>query len=100
MWLEASLLTKHLDGRLASADYLQTDAWYHLADIPSLDEAFCDLGTFNFILLHLFSAGVRHAAAVTDLLWIIEILEELHTEVQGVITPPQYTMCRGGGACT
>ena len=51
-----------------------------------VDEALCDLGTFAFVSLHLFSAGQRHAAAVFELLRLIERLEDLHTKVQGMIT--------------
>ena len=43
--------------------------------IPSADEGLCDLVTFFFVALHLFSAGGRHAAAVAELFCLIEILE-------------------------
>ena len=84
---DASLLAQQLDGRLASADSLRTAARVRLAAIPSAEEALRDLGTFAFVASHLFSAGGRHSSAVAELLRLIEILEELHTEVQGTISP-------------
>ena len=54
---DASLLAQQLDGRLVSADSLRMAARISLAIIPSADEALCDLGTFAFVALHLFSAG-------------------------------------------
>ena len=56
-----------------------------LAAIPSADEELCDLVTFAFVLLHLFSADRRYLSAFAEILCIIERLEELHTEVQGII---------------
>ena len=59
---------------------------------PSADEALRDLGTFAFVTLHLFYAGGRHLSAVAELLRLIDRLEELHTEVQGMISSPHlYT---------
>ena len=49
-----------------------------LEAIPSVEEALCDLGTFAFVALHLFSAGGRQ---FSDIVEIIERLEEIHTEV-------------------
>ena len=60
----------------------------HLATIPFVDEAFWDFGTFGLVALHLFSAGMRHLLAVLDLLCLIEMLKELHTKVQGMISSP------------
>ena len=60
-----------------------------LAVIPSADEALCDLGTFAFVVLHLFSAGGCHSSTVAELVRLIERLEELHTEVQGMISSPR-----------
>ena len=54
-----------------------------------MDEALCDFGTFTFVALHIFSAEGQHVTAVAEILRLIEILEELHNKVQGVITPPQ-----------
>ena len=51
-------------------------------------KALRDLGTFAFVALHLFSAGGRHSSAVAKLLRLIERLEEIHTEVQGMISSP------------
>ena len=59
-----------------------------LAAIPSAEEALRDLGTFAFVASHLFSVGGRHSSAVAELLRIIKRLEELHTEVQGMIPSP------------
>ena len=84
----ASLLAQQLDGRLDLSDSLRMATRIRLAVIPSTDEALRDLGTFAFVTLHLFSAGERHSSAVDELLRLIERLEELHTEVQGMISSP------------
>ena len=88
---DTSLLAQQLDRRLASADSLRTAVQVHLAAIPSAEEALCDLGTFAFVASHLFSAGGRNSTAVAELLRLIERLEELHTEVQGMISPPHLS---------
>ena len=49
-----------------------------LAVIPSADEALRDLGMFAFINIYLFSAGKCHSYAISELLRLIERLEELH----------------------
>ena len=67
---------------------MQVAVRIRLAVIPSVDEAFHDLGTLTFVASHLFSAGGRHSSAVANLLRLIERLEELHTEVQGMISSP------------
>ena len=85
---DASLLAQQLDGRLASADSLRTAARVRLAAIPSAEEALRDLGTFAIVASHLFSVGERHSSAVAELLRLIERLEELHMEVQGMISSP------------
>ena len=79
-------MAQQLDGRLASAESLRTAAQVHLACTPSADEALRDLGTFEFVALHLFYAAGRHTSAVAELLRLIKRLKEIHTEVQGVIT--------------
>ena len=61
-------------------------------DIPSVDEAFHNLGMFSFVELYLFSAGRRHSSDITDLLRLIERLKELHTEVQGIISSLHLSM--------
>ena len=85
---DASLLAHQIYGRLASADSLRTDARVRLAAILSVEEALFDLGTFSPVASHLFSAGGRHLSTVTELLRIIERLEELHTKGQGIISSP------------
>ena len=85
---DASLLSQQLDGRLVLADSLRTAAQVRMADILSVDEALCDLGTFAFIASYLFSPGGRHSSAVAELLRFITRLEELHTKVQGMISSP------------
>ena len=86
--VDASLLAQQLYGRLASADSLRTSVRVRLACIPSTDEALCDFGTFVFVKSHFFSTVGRHPSAVAELLRLIERLEELHTEVQGMTTFP------------
>ena len=85
-WADASLLLQQLDGRLALADSPRTAVRVRLACILSADEALHDLGTFAFVASHVFSTVGRHESAFTELLCLIERLEELHTEVQGMIT--------------
>ena len=86
--LDAFLLDQQIDGRLALAYSLQTTARVRLAAILSADEALCGLGTFAFVASHLFSTGGWHSSAVAELLRLITRLEELHTEVQGMISSP------------
>ena len=62
-----------------------------LAVILSADEALCDLGTFAFVVLHLSSAGGSHLSAVANLLQLIERLEDLQTDVQGMILSPHLS---------
>ena len=62
-----------------------------LAVIPYADEALRDLGTFAFVALHLFYARGRHLSAVANLPCLIEILEDLHTEVQEMISSPHLS---------
>ena len=83
---------QHLDVRMASANSLQTATRVHLDDITSADEALLNLDIFYFIVLHLLSVGGIHAVSVMDLLHIIERLEDIQTEVQGMITLPNLTM--------
>ena len=85
---DASLLAQQLDGRMASSDYLLKAAQVCLDCIPSADEALCNLGTFAFVASHLFSTEGKHTSAVTKLLSLIGILEELHFEVHEMITTP------------
>ena len=89
--LTPSLLVQKLDGSLASADSLRIAARLRLAVILSADEALCDLGTFAFSASHLFSAGGRHSSTFAELLCLIERLEELHTDVQGMISSPHLS---------
>ena len=85
---DAYLLAHQSDGRLVSVDYLWMAARVRLVVIPSVDKALHDLGMFDFVTLYLFSAGGLHSSTVTNILRLIEILEELHTKVQGMISPP------------
>ena len=82
---DASFLAQQLDGRLALADSFRMAARVRLAIIPSADEALYNLGKLAFVALHLFSVGGRHSSAVAGLLRLIERLEEIHNEVQGMI---------------
>ena len=83
-----SLLVQQLYVWMAFKDSLHTTDWARLANIPSTDKALRDLGTFAFIVFYLLSAGWIHVAIVAELLCLIDILEYLHTEVQGMITSP------------
>ena len=89
---DAYLLAQQFDGCLAPTDSLRTSARVCLADILSVDEALCNLGKFAFVALHLFSTGRRHLSDVTELLCLIERLEELHIKVQEMISSPQLSM--------
>ena len=74
-----------------SSDSLWTAARVRLAAIPSVEEALCELGTFAFVVLHLLSAGRRHPSAIAEIIFLIEILEELHIKVQGMISSLHLT---------
>ena len=63
-----------------------------LAVIRSADKALHYLGTFAFVVLRLFFTGRRHFSAVVELLRLVERLEEIHTEVQGVISSPELSI--------
>ena len=65
-----------------------------LAIILSVKEALNNLGTFAFVASHFFSAGRRHSSAVAELLRLIERMEKLHTEVQGMLLPSHRTTTR------
>ena len=82
---DASLLSHQLNRSLDLANSLWTTVRVCLADILSIDEAVRNLGTFTFVALYLFYAGGQHSLAATDLLRLIERLEELHTKVQGIM---------------
>ena len=56
-----------------------------LTVILSADKVLYDLGAFVFVALHLFFAGRHHSSAVAELLFLVQRLEELHTEVLGMI---------------
>ena len=70
---------------------MRTFARVRLAAISSTCEELRNLGMFTFFASHIFSVGRRHLSAVTELLRLIERLEELHTEVQGMISPPNLS---------
>ena len=71
---EESLLAKHLNRILASADSMQIDVRVRLASIPSVDKALRELGTFYFVVSHLFSAGGRHSSSLLEIFRLIERL--------------------------
>ena len=56
-----------------------------LAAIMSADEALREIYTFDFVASHLFSKGGSQLSAVSEIPCLIYRLEELHTEVQGMI---------------
>ena len=86
---DASLpFVQQLDGRLDSADSLPLAARVRLAAILSADEGLRGLGTFAFIASHLLSAGGRRLSAVVEIICLIERLEEIRSEVQGIILSP------------
>ena len=74
-----------LDIRLDLEDSLRTAVRVCLAAIPYTDEALSDLGTLSFIASHLLSASERHSSVIMELLCLIERMQELQTEVQGLI---------------
>ena len=59
-----------------------------MAAIPSVEEDLPDLGTFVFVASHILSSGGQHLSAVTDILCLMDRMEKLHTDVQGVISSP------------
>ena len=56
-----------------------------LVVIPSADKELRDLSTFAFVASHLFYAIGRHLSTVAEILCLVEKLEEIHTDVQGLI---------------
>ena len=91
MGSDASLLAQQLYVQLASADSFLKSTRVCVDATQSTYEAIRDLGTFAFIASYLLSMGRRHATVIMDILYLIERLEELHTEVQGKITPPHLS---------
>ena len=72
--------------------YLWKSARIRLTAILSTDETLRNLGTSAFVTSHLLSEGRSHLSAAVELLRLIGRMEELHTKVQGMITPPHlYT---------
>ena len=59
-----------------------------MASIPSADAAIPGLVMFVFVALHLFSMGGSHSSAVSELLHLIDRLEEIHTKFQVMVTDP------------
>ena len=71
---------------------MRTATRIHLAFIPSVEKVLRGLGTFASVNLHIFSAIGIHSSSVTELLCLIEILEDHHTKVKGVISSPQLAI--------
>ena len=73
---------------VSEGDPLFQATWRHL--LHQFPGAYAlNLSTISpLVVLHLFSTAGRYVSAVAELLCLIEILEELHTEVQGMITSP------------
>ena len=105
MGLDASLLAEHMYVRMASTDSLRTDVWVRLEVMPYADEGIHGLGTFALFALHLFFAVRIHKAADVGIPYLIDILEELQTKMQGIISSHNYPqhfclVCPEGGSCT
>ena len=83
-----SLLEQKLDRRLDLVDSLQMAMGDCLEAILYAYRALHNLGTFDFVALNLFSAGGRQWSVVAELLRLIEMIEDPHTEVQGIISYP------------
>ena len=62
-----------------------------LEDILSSDEALCDLGIFFSVASYLSFVVRRQSSAIVEILCLIEKLEDLHTEVQGIISSPNIS---------
>ena len=71
-----------------STDSLQKATRVLLTATSPTKDALRNLGIFTFIVLYLFYVGGRHSNAVMDLLRLNERLEDLHTDVQGMISYP------------
>ena len=63
-WVDASLLAQQLDRRLVLAVSLWKAARVRLTTTLSVDESLHNLGTFDFVASHLFSASERHSSAI------------------------------------
>ena len=72
--LDSSLLLQQLYIQLTLSYTLWISAMVCLMLIPNADEVLHGLGTFAFVISHLFTAGGRHAKMVTDLLCLVERL--------------------------
>ena len=66
---------------MASAEYLQAAVILRLSDILYAEEALRDLGMFAFVTSHIFYAGGRKSSTATELLCLIDRMEDLHTKV-------------------
>ena len=89
---DASLLAQHLERSLDLEKYLHMTVRVRLDAILSTEKALQNLCNFTFVASHLFYTYGRHLSAATELLCLITRLEELHTEVQEKISPPQLDM--------
>ena len=82
---DASLLAQKFDGCSTSEESLRTSPRVLLAAILFAGEVLRDLGTFSFVASHLFYVINRHLSAVTELLRLIESLEDIQNNMQGMI---------------
>ena len=57
-----------------------------MAVIPTVDNPLCDLVTFSYDMLRLLMGGVRNSMAVTNIIHLIERMEELRTKAKGILT--------------
>ena len=64
-----------------------TEARVYLVAILSTGEALHYLGTFVFITSYLLSASERHLPDIVEIIRLVERMNELHTEVQGIFSP-------------
>ena len=71
MGSDASLMAHQPDGRLELTDYIRTASQVCLVVILYMDDTLCEQGKFSFITANLFSTGIRHVVAVTEILWLI-----------------------------
>ena len=53
-----------------------------MAVIPTVENSLCDLVTFSYDMLRLLMGGVRNSMAVTNIIHLIERMEELRTKAK------------------
>ena len=70
-----------MDREMVYVEALQVNTKIHLVVIPTEEDALIDLETFSFIASCIFTVGIYHSLAVTEILHLIERLKDIHTKM-------------------